>query len=73
MVSIISTVIGSSKHALVLISLIVVVTIVDSQFINIFYGRLIYIIVVLEKEYFRAYGINNLIATTKREIMKICD
>jgi hypothetical protein len=38
MLSIISAVSGSSKHALALISFIVVVTIVDSQFINIFYG-----------------------------------
>ena len=38
MLFIISAVSGSSKHALALISLIVVVTIVDSQFINIFYG-----------------------------------
>jgi hypothetical protein len=38
MTSILSTTIGSSKRALVFISLIVVVTIVDSQFINAFYG-----------------------------------
>jgi hypothetical protein len=38
MLSIISAISGSSKQALVLISLIVVVTIVDSQFVNIFYG-----------------------------------
>jgi hypothetical protein len=38
MLSIISAISGSSKHALVLIPLIVVVTIVDSQFVNIFYG-----------------------------------
>lgn len=31
-------VIGSSKQALILISLIVVITLVDSQFINVFYG-----------------------------------
>src|ERR671921_667503 len=37
MVSIVST-LSSSKQALILISLIVVLTIVDSQFINIFYG-----------------------------------
>jgi hypothetical protein len=38
MTSILSTVIGSSKRALVFISLIVVVTIIDSQFINAFYA-----------------------------------
>jgi hypothetical protein len=38
MLSIVSAIGGSSKRALVLISLIVVVTIVDSQFINFFYG-----------------------------------
>jgi hypothetical protein len=38
MTSILSTAIGSSKRALVLTSLIVVATIVDSQFINVFYG-----------------------------------
>ena len=38
MAAMFSTVIGSSKRALVLISVIVIVTIVDSQFINIFYG-----------------------------------
>lgn len=37
MMSIVSTISGS-KQALILISLIVVITIVDSQFINIFYG-----------------------------------
>ena len=36
--SILTTTIGSSKRALIFISLIVVVTIVDSQFINAFYG-----------------------------------
>jgi hypothetical protein len=38
MTSIFSTVVGSSKRALVFISLIVVITITDSQFINAFYG-----------------------------------
>jgi hypothetical protein len=38
MLSIVSAISGSSKRALVLISLIVVVTLVDSQFINTFYG-----------------------------------
>jgi uncharacterized membrane protein len=38
MTSIFSTVVGSSKRALVFISLIVVITVVDSQFINLFYG-----------------------------------
>src|SRR5919197_2628365 len=38
MTSVLSTSIGSSKHALVFISLIVVITIIDSQFINAFYG-----------------------------------
>jgi hypothetical protein len=33
-----STTIGGSKHALIFISLIVVITIVDSQFINVSYG-----------------------------------
>ncbi|MFZ0328299.1 MAG: hypothetical protein WBP64_04330 [Nitrososphaeraceae archaeon] len=37
MMSIVSTISGS-KQALILISLIVVIAIVDSQFINIFYG-----------------------------------
>jgi hypothetical protein len=37
MVSIVNT-IGSSKQTLILISVIVVITAVDSQFINIFYG-----------------------------------
>ena len=37
MLSIVSTLSGS-KQALILISLIVVLTVVDSQFINIFYG-----------------------------------
>jgi hypothetical protein len=34
MLSVVSAISGSSKHALVLISLIVIVTIVDSQFIH---------------------------------------
>jgi hypothetical protein len=38
MTYIFSTVVGSSKRALVFISLIVVITITDSQFINAFYG-----------------------------------
>jgi hypothetical protein len=38
MIFMLGTTIGSSKRALVLISLIVVATIVDSQFINVFYG-----------------------------------
>src|SRR4051812_24998293 len=38
MLSIVSALSGSSKRALVLISLIIVVTIVDSQFVNAFYG-----------------------------------
>lgn len=38
MASILSTIIGSSKRALVLISVIVIVTIIDSQFVNAFYG-----------------------------------
>jgi uncharacterized membrane protein YhaH (DUF805 family) len=38
MTSILNTTIGSSKRALVLISIIVIVTIVDSQFVNALYG-----------------------------------
>jgi hypothetical protein len=38
MTSLLSTIAGSSKRALIFIPLIVVVTIVDSQFINAFYG-----------------------------------
>jgi hypothetical protein len=38
MTSTLSTTIGSSKRALIFISLIVVITIIDSQFINAFYG-----------------------------------
>jgi hypothetical protein len=38
MTSVLTTTMGSSKHAIVFVSLIVVITIVDSQFINVFYG-----------------------------------
>src|SRR5947208_13352573 len=38
MLSVVNAITGNNKQALVLISLIVVVIIVDSQFINIFYG-----------------------------------
>lgn len=38
MLSFVNSIKGSSKHALLLVSIIAVITIVDSQIINIFYG-----------------------------------
>jgi len=38
MISTLNTAVGSSKRALIFISLIVMITIIDSQFVNAFYG-----------------------------------